>query len=109
MRLYHNPRCSKSRQAFAILQDMGVQFEDYRYLEKGIHVEDLAKISKLEGAIRKGDIDDNYLCDLNNPEEVMLLLQQFPKTLQRPLLVSGQDLVIGRPPENISKYLESRK
>ena len=109
MRLYHNPRCSKSRQALAILQATGLEFEDYRYLEKGIHAEDLAKISKLEGAIRKGDIDNDYQCDLSNSEEVMLLLQRFPKTLQRPILVSGQDLVIGRPPENISKYLESKK
>ena len=41
MRLYHNPRCSKSRQAVAILSESGVVFEEYRYLELGIAEEDL--------------------------------------------------------------------
>ena len=52
MRLYHNPRCSKSRQALAIMNESGVEFEEYRYLDLGIASEDLELLSTLENVIR---------------------------------------------------------
>ena len=55
MRLYHNPRCSKSRQAFAILSESGVVFEEYRYLELGIAEEDLEILASLDGIIRTNE------------------------------------------------------
>ena len=49
MRLYHNPRCSKSRQALALLVERNIEFEDYRYLDKGISQDDLEVLVALEG------------------------------------------------------------
>ena len=57
MRLYHNPRCSKSRQALAIMNESGVEFEEYRYLDLGIASEDLELLSTLENVIRTSDIN----------------------------------------------------
>ena len=59
MRLYHNPRCSKSRQAVKLLTEHGVQFEEYRYLDLGIALDDIDLLSKLDGVIRVNDISDN--------------------------------------------------
>ena len=55
MRLYHNPRCSKSRQAVALLSENGVEFEEYRYLDLGIAEEDLEILSSLPGIIRTNE------------------------------------------------------
>ena len=52
MRLYHNPRCSKSRQAVKMLTERGVQFEEYRYLELGIDTADLELLLSLDGVVR---------------------------------------------------------
>ena len=70
MRLYHNPRCSKSRQAVALLTERGIEFEDYRYLDHGIAEEDLTIIAPLEGVIRKRDIGDLGTLDLTNSADV---------------------------------------
>ena len=45
MRLYHNPRCSKSRQALSLMNESGFEFEEYRYLDLGIHADDLEILS----------------------------------------------------------------
>lgn len=101
MRLYHNPRCSKSRQAVALLTQHGIEFEDYRYLEHGIAEEDMAIIVPLEGVIRKRDIGEAVSLDLTNIADIKTLLKQNPKALERPILVNNGKAAIGRPPENI--------
>ena len=55
MRLYHNPRCSKSRQAVSLLTDRGIEFEEYiAFSNSGIHTDDLELLSNLDGIIRFG-------------------------------------------------------
>ena len=106
MRLYHNPRCSKSRQALAILVERNLEFEDYRYLEHGIAAEDIELLLGLEGLIRKQELDKSLNFDLNNHDVVRKLLQDNPKALERPILVKDGRAVIGRQPENILDLLE---
>ena len=106
MRLYHNPRCSKSRQAVAILTESGVDFEEYRYLELGIAEEDLEILSSLTGIIRTNEEEfksDKF--DINNIKLVKEALTKVPKLLQRPVLVKSQKAVIGRPPEDIKSII----
>ena len=106
MRLYHNPRCSKSRQAVAILTESGVDFEEYRYLELGIAEEDLEILSSLTGIIRTNEEEfksDKF--DINNIKLVKEALTKIPKLLQRPVLVKSQKAVIGRPPEDIKSII----
>ena len=106
MRLYHNPRCSKSRQALAILVERNLEFEDYRYLEHGIAEEDVEVLLGLEDLIRKQELDKSLNFDLNNHDVVRKLLQDNPKALERPILVRDGRAVIGRPPENILDLLD---
>ena len=106
MRLYHNPRCSKSRQAVAILTESGVDFEEYRYLELGIAEEDLEILSSLTGIIRTNkDEFKSDKFDINNIKLVKEALTKVPKLLQRPVLVKSQKAVIGRPPEDIKSII----
>ena len=106
MRLYHNPRCSKSRQALAILVERNLEFEDYRYLEHGIAEEDVKILLGLEGLIRKQELDKSLNFDLNNHDVVRKILQDNPKALERPILIRDGRAVIGRPPENILDLLD---
>ncbi len=103
MRLYHNPRCSKSRQALEILNDRGIDFEEYRYLEKGIALEDFDIIMELEDSIRTNDIDTKI--NINDKIVLRKLLQKDPKILQRPILIANGEAIIGRPPELIVTLL----
>lgn len=105
MRLYHNPRCSKSRQAFALLQRQGVDFEDYRYLEKGISPDDMDILIELSDVIRLNDIVEKSEYNLSDKNEIQRLLHAEPKTLQRPILIHKGKAVIGRPPEDILTLL----
>ncbi|MGB0475117.1 MAG: ArsC/Spx/MgsR family protein [Candidatus Poseidoniaceae archaeon] len=106
MRLYHNPRCSKSRQALALLVERKIEFEDYRYLDKGISQDDLEVLVALEGVIRKQEVDKSLGYDLNKKTDIHKLLIDNPKALERPILINNGHAVIGRPPENILVLLD---
>lgn len=107
MRLYHNPRCSKSRQAFTIMQNSGIAFEDYRYLELGIHPSDVSILVELEGIIRINELESDIQLDLTNKSQIRELLDSNPKILQRPILVNDNEAIIGRPAEKILTLLPS--
>lgn len=105
MRLYHNPRCSKSRQAKDLLLERGIEFEDYRYLDAGIHPDDIELLSSVDGIIRKSDLDSATDIDFGDYKAVAKLISTNPRILQRPILISNGVAVIGRPPENILTLL----
>ena len=106
MRLYHNPRCSKSRQAVALLELHEIEFEDYRYLDVGIATEDFDLLLSLEHVIRTNETEfKNSEINLQNKDEVKSLLLTTPSVLQRPILVVNGNAVIGRPVEKILTLL----
>ena len=104
MRLYHNPRCSKSRQAVALLKERGVAFEEWRYLTEGVHAEDLSLLGALDGIVRTNDVEGEV--DLSDVDAIRALLASNPKPMQRPVLVHEGRAVIGRPPEDILQLLD---
>lgn len=106
MRLYHNPRCSKSRQALALLHDRGIEVDVHRYLEEGILNEDLDLLAEMDGIVRSKEAGKAIMAELTSPEAVKNLLRTQPKLLERPVLVHGGKAVIGRPPEDILALLE---
>lgn len=106
MRLYHNPRCSKSRQALALLKERKLEFEDYRYLDKGIAEEDMDILISLSGIIRMQEMTQSARFDLGKPADIRQLLVDNPKALERPVLIKDGRAVIGRPPESILDLLE---
>jgi arsenate reductase len=106
MRLYHNPRCSKSRQAVKLLADKGVSFQEHRYLEEGIMEEDLPILASLTGIIRKQEKAFKELdFAVDSVNEVIKALRSKPKLLERPVLVKDGKAIIGRPPEDILQLL----
>ena len=106
MRLYHNPRCSKSRKAVELLEQRGVEFETYLYLKDGVAKEDMAILVTLDGIVRKKDLDKSVKIDFSSNQEVSELLESMPKLLERPILIRDGNAVIGRPPEYILTLLD---
>ncbi len=105
MRLYHNPRCSKSRQAVALLEARGVAFEEVRYLTEGIREEDLDLLAALDGIVRVKDVPEGRTVDVNDISQVRALLASEPKALERPVLIYEDKAAVGRPPERLLELL----
>tara|TARA_B100000945_G_scaffold273215_1_gene236042 strand:- start:205 stop:549 length:345 start_codon:yes stop_codon:yes gene_type:complete len=107
LKLYHNPRCSKSRQALNLLQERDINFQEIRYLNDGLNRSEIeGLISRYQGSssdivrINEQEYKSNKI-NLDVDSEIIELLLNYPKCLQRPLLDDGHTVVIGRPPENI--------
>tara|TARA_B100000945_G_C20414748_1_gene614569 strand:- start:478 stop:804 length:327 start_codon:yes stop_codon:yes gene_type:complete len=106
MRLYHNPKCSKSRHIVEILKSREIEFEEHKYLELGILKEDLELLSSLPNIIRTVEKEYKLVKDnISNKKGIMVALSQFPRLLQRPILVKGGKAIICRPPEIIKDFL----
>ncbi len=111
--IYHNPECSKSRAALALLEENDVNPKIIYYLETPPSSEEikslLAKLGlKLKDIIRRSedDFDELGLDDDTLSEEIVLdLLQKHPHLLQRPIVVKGDKAIIARPPENVLGFI----
>lgn len=112
IKIYHNPRCSKSRQGLAILEASGKDFETIKYLEDVLTAKELESIiSKLgikpmdlirkNEAIWKSDFKGKILSD----KEIIEAMVNHPKLIERPIVVNGEKAVVGRPPESISEII----
>lgn len=106
MRLYHNPRCSKSRQALALLTERGVEPEIVRYLEEGVRDDDLALLAAMEGIVRAKDAGKEVMSGLKTQADVQAVLRERPKLLERPVLIHNGRAIIGRPPEDVLELLD---
>ncbi|MFC0604364.1 arsenate reductase (glutaredoxin) [Winogradskyella pulchriflava] len=112
IKIYHNPRCSKSRQGLAILEESNQEFDVVKYLEDKLTVADLeAIISKLSikpldlvrknEAIWKSDYKGKTLSD----KDIIEAMISHPKLIERPIVVNGKKATIGRPPESIKNII----
>ena len=111
--LFHNPRCSKSRQALEILKKTKEKFEVILYLDEGLdeillkNIIDMLGITPRE-LLRKGEdaYRENNLKDLSiNDESLIKLMIEYPKLIERPIFVKDDRAIIGRPPENVLKIV----
>jgi len=111
--MLHNPRCSKSRQTLAILQEKGVEPEIIDYLTTPPSKERLLEILKLldmspRELMRKGEdaYKENNLADpaLSNEALVQAMLDH-PKLIERPIVLAGGKARIGRPPESVLEII----
>ncbi len=106
---YHNPRCSKSRQALALLEAQGIEVNIIKYLEDTPTIEALAAIIQKLGITprellrtKESDYKALNLSDLSlSDKAIMAAMINHPKLIERPIWVVGDHAVIGRPPENV--------
>jgi arsenate reductase len=111
--LYHNPNCSKSRGALAILEDRGIDFDVVEYLKEPLSSDQvaglLARLDADPAELVRNDAHFKELgldaADYRTAESVAELLAEHPGLMQRPVVVRGDRAVIGRPPELIEELL----
>lgn len=110
--IYHNPRCSKSREALDILQNQNVGYTVVKYLDEPLSVDELRKIIKRLGIppsdlIRKNESiwKENYKGKELSDEQLINLMIQHPQLMERPIVINGNKAVIGRPPQHILDIL----
>ncbi|MEL4455405.1 arsenate reductase (glutaredoxin) [Lutimonas vermicola] len=112
MKIYHNPRCSKSRQGLAILQEAHQDPEIINYLKNPVSFEELRDILNKLGIpaidlIRKNEAIWKEEFKNKNLSETELIeaMITYPKLIERPIVVHGDKAVIGRPPEKIKDII----
>ena len=112
MKIYHNPRCSKSREGLSILEASKLKFEIIKYLETPTSKEELTEIIKLLGIepidlVRKNEViwKENYKGKSLSNSEVITAMIEHPKLIERPIVINNGKAIIGRPPEIIKTIL----
>ena len=112
--LYHNAKCSKSKEALAILEKEKVSFKVVEYLKKPLTVDELDELLQVldidpEQVVRKNeDLYAELSLEKNPPssrESWIKLLTENPVLIERPIVSDGNTGVIGRPIDKISKWL----
>ena len=113
MQIYHNPRCSKSRQALELLRGRGVEPEVIEYLKSPPNEATLTRLLKQLG-IGPRDLlrtkEPEYkalgLADAGLDDAALIrAMVRHPKLIERPIVVEGRRAVLGRPPEKVLELL----
>ncbi|MEM1123089.1 MAG: arsenate reductase (glutaredoxin) [Bacteroidota bacterium] len=108
MKIYHNPRCSKSRQTLQLIQNEGITPEIVLYLKNPVSKKELSDL------VKKLDIQPSQLVRKNeaiykeqfkgkdiSETDWLDHLITYPKLMERPIVVQGNRAILGRPPENV--------
>ena len=113
VKIYHNPRCSKSRDTLKLLEAQGIQPEIILYLKKpptAIELQDIllklaikphALLRTKETEYMDNDLDDPSLSDA----ELIDAMVRIPRLIERPIVLANGKAAIGRPPENVLEIL----
>lgn len=108
MKIYHNPRCSRSRQTLAIIQKAGKKVEIIDYQNQVPTEEELTAIIKLleinaEDLVRKSEdiYKEKFKGKKITQQEWVKIMIEHPKLIERPIVISGDKAIIGRPPEKV--------
>ncbi|WP_455208708.1 arsenate reductase (glutaredoxin) [Kaarinaea lacus] len=111
--IYHNPRCSKSRQSLQLLEDNNIEPKIVEYLKTPPSKTELTRILKMlnmkpRDLLRKKEteymaqgLDDTSLSD----DQIIDIMLAHPKLIERPIVVAGSQAALGRPPEKILEII----
>ena len=111
--IYHNPKCSKSRQTLSLLNDQGIEPNIVEYLKTPPTKEELTKILaklglKPRDLIRKKE-DAYAICQLDDmsfsDDEIIDFMVKHPILIERPIVLAHGKAAIGRPPENVLEII----
>jgi len=113
VRIYHNPRCSKSRQTLQLLEDRSIAPQVIKYLETPPDAATLSDLLDMLGLeprelMRKKEMEYKE-SGADNPglsrDELIALMVNHPKLIERPIVVSGGKAALGRPPERVLEII----
>ena len=113
VQIYHNPRCSKSRQALKLLEEQGIEATIIKYLETPPDRAELSHILDLLGLeprelMRKKEKEYKAL-GLDDPglsrDQLIMAMVEHPKLIERPIVVRDDRAALGRPPEQVLEVL----
>lgn len=112
MKIYHNPRCRKSRETLAIIENAGKEVEIIEYLKNIPTAKELKEVIaqlgiKPEKLLRKGEADfkTNFKGKTLSDDEWIAAMIAYPKLIERPIVIQDGKAVLGRPPENVEVFL----
>lgn len=114
IKIYHNPRCSKSRETLALLEDKGISPTVVEYLKTPPTVAEIKKLLKMLGfkdARQLMRTKEELYNELNLNDEsltqdkLIKTMHENPKLIERPIVVNGDNARIGRPPEQVCEIL----
>ena len=110
--IYHNPRCSKSRQTLKLIEDAKAEVTIVEYLKTPLTIEQIKKILSLLNTtpIEMMRVKEEEFKALSlkqaNDEQLILAMSKHPKLIERPIVTTSESAVIGRPPENVLSLLK---
>lgn len=115
VKIFHNPRCSKSRATLSLLRDNGVEPEVVEYLATPPTAAEFKSILKKMGAgprdvIRRGEkiFKELELDDPSLPDNALITaMVEHPILIERPIVISGDKAALGRPPEKVLEIVKS--
>jgi arsenate reductase len=114
VKIWHNPKCSKSREAMEILQDNNCEAEVVKYLEEKPDAKKIKAILKMLGIKprelmrTKEDIYKELNLNSEKSDEALIeAMAKHPKLIERPIIIKGERAIIGRPTERIAEFLNS--
>ena len=104
--IWHNPKCSKSREALALLEENGIEFRVYKYLEEKPSVLELKGLLEALGLTARELMrtkEDIYkeleLAKVDDEEQLIQAMHNHPKLIERPIVIKDSKAIIGRPPK----------
>ncbi|KFZ29964.1 arsenate reductase [Pseudidiomarina atlantica] len=111
--IYHNPRCSKSRQTLALLEEQGIQPSIIEYLKEPLTAADISDLLRKLGFVSARELirskEDAYkelnLKDVDDEAQLINAMVEHPKLIERPIVVKGDQARLGRPPEAVLEIL----
>lgn len=111
--ILHNPRCSKSRQTLALLEEQGIEPVIRLYLEDNPSADEIRDMLTKLGIsarelLRKGEQEykDNKLSDKSLTEDQLIdFMAKYPRLIERPIVIKGKQARLGRPPEQVLEIL----
>lgn len=110
-KIYHNPRCSKSRQALEILREKGIEPEVIDYINNGLKptdIKNLFKVLNINSALlmirtKETEFNEAGLTKESSNEALLNALTKYPKLLERPIVITDKGARICRPPELVNE------
>ena len=111
--IWHNPRCSKSRQGLALLEESGASVDIIKYLETQPTVEEIKALLKKLGIgardlmrTKEAIYKELDLKSVEDEEKLIEAMAKHPKLIERPVFIMGDKAIIGRPPEKVIEFIQ---